>query len=825
VPAAPGEAPIAAAAEPFPPDTSITAKPSPFDTSAADVVSERPIVPNSVELPPAATSASRVGEEGVVSTPLVIAPTSASSSEPPIDPYVAHVLAVLRGDATESLVPPVGVGDAPTSSELGAERAAKQLPPSAARGDEAVAPLAESGPKSVGKSAGKSAGASATAPNAASSPPMPVAAASKDRFANESDVVLPTQSARREPPRIDGDAPTDTAVRAKDTAKAVEQTTPADAVAFTSNDNSPTVAEGVKSLVADAERQTKPPELVESTGQPALQLEAGADAALTLPAEAPAAAAASAPPSVGRASDAQSTHDVGNAPRDAEVREMRRARPLSPETVKRLAEQRGNEGTPREVRPSLAEPIAASEDTPPNASAEPAEPAPFDPMVWLERLREAARVEAAGGRDKLRAAQAKEGSDALATPRAPTAATRAPAAPSALTARPVQQGKVTPTSGDASVGAGTSVPATPSVAAASRGPTFVPARAQSTSAPKAASATPSVPLAREQPKGTEIVAPSARADAASADLTRAIETTPPVSLGEPARAFLRPLLGVDPGSISVHEGVDAGNAASARDADALAVGERILAPPAATTSSSPEALGLLAHEITHVARQRAPSFVPPIVRDVDATARGAREGGRAQPRGVARAGDGEEEIALVTEHAVRAQARARDRQHALDEKPNAEPSSPLAYSAPAWNAGDEPNAAWSKDASRSTVRDPYGGFPAPHEPLLLPEVWNTPRPRAGESSTYANATAPISTGESAESWGGASTSTSTGEGAPVQTAPSGRALDEDEHESPGEKHGDSGDKHGADGEQLDRLASQVYQVLRRRLLAERRRGG
>ena len=145
-------------------------------------------------------------------------------------------------------------------------------------------------------------------------------------------------------------------------------------------------------------------------------------------------------------------------------------------------------------------------------------------------------------------------------------------------------------------------------------------------------------------------------------MLRAIAETPSAPLGEPARRFLRPLVGIDPAAANVREGPLAGAAAEERAADALAVGPDILVPPG-SVSETPESLGLLAHELTHVARQHAPTFVPPVLSPAPEPARSddvPQEAARsAAPTPTAQPASGDEEgVAQATERAVRGVARS-----------------------------------------------------------------------------------------------------------------------------------------------------------------------
>src|SRR5262249_25131628 len=68
-----------------------------------------------------------------------------------------------------------------------------------------------------------------------------------------------------------------------------------------------------------------------------------------------------------------------------------------------------------------------------------------------------------------------------------------------------------------------------------------------------------------------------------------------------------------PATVRVYRGARADEVTSALGADAITVGDEV-AIATGHAEDAPEALGLLAHELTHVARARERGFVPPVVR-------------------------------------------------------------------------------------------------------------------------------------------------------------------------------------------------------------------
>lgn len=99
----------------------------------------------------------------------------------------------------------------------------------------------------------------------------------------------------------------------------------------------------------------------------------------------------------------------------------------------------------------------------------------------------------------------------------------------------------------------------------------------------------------------------------------AVRSTTPVS--QRARRFLQPLVGIDPASVHMYRDPIAERVTDDFQADAITI-ENDVEIAAGHLDDTPETLGLVAHELTHVARLREPHFVPPIARSVSATPSG-----------------------------------------------------------------------------------------------------------------------------------------------------------------------------------------------------------
>ena len=298
-----------------------------------------------------------------------------------------------------------------------------------------------------------------------------------------------------------------------------------------------------------------------------------------------------------------------------------------------------------------------------------------------------------------------------------------------------------------------------------------------------------------------------------------------VALSPSARRFLRPLLGVDPVDVLLRAGSDASRAVAAHAADALAFeGEVVLGAEAAQTLDAPATLGLLAHELTHVARRAAPRFVPPIARDTGV-------GSRAQPP------TDEETLARRVEARVtRAAERGVDGSSLAAPVGHATPRrsvhGPLSRDTPTARGGLNPavapmradvpapfGASPTRPARLSADAESFdwGGLPAPWEPLpgWVTESLSVAVPRgngAGLAPPQAAA-------------GGGALSLASAPSAPfVQRAGEERSLATADG-APSATPARAPAAHAPPEPDLDDLARQVYTILRRRLAAEARRAG
>jgi hypothetical protein len=331
------------------------------------------------------------------------------------------------------------------------------------------------------------------------------------------------------------------------------------------------------------------------------------------------------------------------------------------------------------------------------------------------------------------------------------------------------------------------------------------------------------------------------------------ERPAPSPVGDSARRLLEPLVGVDPASVRVYRGPEASALAASQDADAFAAGDAVVMGGGAQ-AETPETLGLLAHELTHIARSRQARFIPPIVgvpsafptatrslggseaavgppaseeglaRRVEERVRGAaqrRLEPAAGPSGFPGQGSGSAMAALSSPTAEpEAVARAGGRGRSMQVAPDVTSRDGLAAlepAAPAYSSVEPrgvPEEAPPPAPPRGD-RASWGSLPAPWEPLpdwLAPpsgEVTASGAPSDGQSAE-----------DGAPDGAGFASQVIAVPSAAIQRAETGRQPVADTTAS-----GSAAQRGGQPEPDLDALARQVYSVLRRRLEAERRRSG
>ncbi|GIW01876.1 MAG: hypothetical protein KatS3mg058_3279 [Roseiflexus sp.] len=290
-------------------------------------------------------------------------------------------------------------------------------------------------------------------------------------------------------------------------------------------------------------------------------------------------------------------------------------------------------------------------------------------------------------------------------------------------------------------------------------------------------------------------APPVSAPARSTALSSARFSAPSApSLSESNRRFLRAAVGVDPATVRVARGPEAARVAAAYRADAVTLGDDVALAPARGDETA-EGLGLLAHELTHVARRRDSTAIPPIVRPPE-----QRPGLRPAPPGPS---TDEEALARTVEAQMTQAARMRF-------APPVMPAHTGASTAPPVQASEQVHPAPSSaDAPDAPERARWGNLPAPWEPL--PDWLAPPRPAVEAPPLPVVTVAPAPPALTAPQQAGAPI---------VRTAETTRALPairRAETTAPAQEASPAPD--------LDELARQVYAVLKRRLAVERRRSG
>ncbi len=283
------------------------------------------------------------------------------------------------------------------------------------------------------------------------------------------------------------------------------------------------------------------------------------------------------------------------------------------------------------------------------------------------------------------------------------------------------------------------------------------------------------------------------------DVSRAQPASEPLS--QRTKQFLQPLLGVDPSNIRIHRDAIAERLTDAYQADAVAVGDDVELA-AGHTDDIPETLGLLAHEFTHVVRQREPHFIPPIAHSTSTS----------PSRASWPSSTDDEKLAQQVESRVK-----RAAQNQVDQ---------------VTSIATEQIAHSSKVTSPAQVtrptRDAWGGLPAPWEPL--PD-WLVTAPAMAESSTPAhvvtsqplsdvygvggNPVIQLNAHQGDEGVMAGDTSGNSG----VQRAGKERSLDGEEEQTETSQPAAT----RVPEPNMDELARQVYTLLKRRLDAERRR--
>ena len=264
-----------------------------------------------------------------------------------------------------------------------------------------------------------------------------------------------------------------------------------------------------------------------------------------------------------------------------------------------------------------------------------------------------------------------------------------------------------------------------------------------------------------------------------------------VILSEGARRFLRPLIGVDPAGVAIFQGARSEQMTAALHADAITTPGAI-ALGSAYDGETPRGLGLLAHELTHIVRQEAPRFIPPVARTL---------------RGGPAADADEEATATRVEALVVGVAAGRRDDHRVASGERSPTSPPRTEDTTRAGAVEQ----------EAPSFDGWGGLPAPWEPLpawMPPSGSSVPATRDANPRPAAAVSAPESFTTPASNAPAAP--------APIQRADAARVL-ADEPASAASAPLPREEPPKPVPPDLDALARQVYAVLKRRLEVEVRR--
>lgn len=277
------------------------------------------------------------------------------------------------------------------------------------------------------------------------------------------------------------------------------------------------------------------------------------------------------------------------------------------------------------------------------------------------------------------------------------------------------------------------------------------------------------------------------------------------------RARLAPVMGRELGAVRLLRNAEAAAATAAAAADALALGDRVLLSPGQDLAS-PRGLGLLAHELTHVLRERDPDFVPLVARE-PARTRGASVPAPSLPSVAATS---VQPSAAQPIQAVRNGAAPIGRTAASGEEGLAE-----FVEAQVRQEMQAP--------SRSTPSDsPWGGLPAPWEPMPF---WDAPATPSGAAQAEQPRRSPDGTSTAGSSSGAAAQAPSAppppaARAQVAQAASTSRSVDSSPGPTPtslGAAVGSDHRKSASPPPDLDRLAQQVYGMIKQRLATETRR--
>lgn len=261
----------------------------------------------------------------------------------------------------------------------------------------------------------------------------------------------------------------------------------------------------------------------------------------------------------------------------------------------------------------------------------------------------------------------------------------------------------------------------------------------------------------------------------------------PLALPESAHQFLRPLVGFDTRTVPIYRDTASDHVTTAHNADAVTDGRTVVIASSNAAIGHPETLGLLAHELTHVARRQQARFIPPIARPTHP---------RSQPEHLSARDD--RIVASLSEEALAQRVEDRVVQ-AVRSAAFRPPPRPMQDT-----VAPPPAAPFLASAPHASAPDPrWSGLPAPWEPMN-DGMQHGPSNQATQQVTATVAAAPA-------------------EVAPPVVQRAGNERSQSSHDDDAAPPNAPNEE--APEADLDALARQVYAILKDRLSVERRRIG
>ena len=355
-------------------------------------------------------------------------------------------------------------------------------------------------------------------------------------------------------------------------------------------------------------------------------------------------------------------------------------------------------------------------------------------------------------------------------------------------------------------------------------------------------------LARAAITASSDASPSANPSPSIAQNDTALPIAPPlepVRLSGATRRFLEPLVGFDPNEVSVYTGEDASRVTRDLRADAAAQHGAVLLPDASNLET-PAQLGLLAHELIHVAQQQRSAPAPNATLEpaLESPVRSALESTRpfeaVSRRFVPAVGSSDTRSPAPSSSAGQPDVTSQFSNPKQSSNAVWQSSAPINQGISNFTSEEDRARTAEARVTQIARTAPLSSMPASAEPTNAPASWNglpapwESLPSLESSPSDDGVVSLIGAGLSPQGWGGSATTTNpSGYGGSVSSSnPAGSngstsssstssvaQAAEIGRELPAEASG------AAAAPDLEQLAKQVYDVLKRRLQSDRRRGG